>query len=283
MTSDEINNTTNGTNGTDSDEPNDLSELDTMSMGFLDQRLDSVDYVRNLIEGILLMSPEPFEVNRIVKSIGVKKAVAEKAAEILVEDYKNRGIVIQEIGDGLLLGTNPGIAEHLEKFFQIERRRRVSRAGLQTLSIIAYNQPITRAEIEAFRGGIGSGGVLQSLLERELVKIAGRKETPGNPYLYSVSDAFLKYFGLKTIDELKEKLPAIEDKIATDGDIAQLKLADLGITHSINDTSINDTSVNDTSINDTSDTNVTDTIITDTSIEETSLKDTSVSIDGSIE
>ncbi|MCD6218323.1 SMC-Scp complex subunit ScpB [bacterium] len=228
MVSDEINNTT---ENADSDELNSLSELETMSMDFVDQRLDSVDYVRNLIEGILLMSSEPLEISRIAKSLGIKKAVAEKASEILVEDYQTRGILIQEIGDGLQLGTNPDIAEHLERFFQIERRRRVSRAGLQTLSIIAYNQPITRAEVESFRGGINSGGVLQSLLERDLVKIAGRKETPGNPYLYSVSDAFLKYFGLKTIEELKEKLPAIEDKIASDGDIAQLKLKDLGISH----------------------------------------------------
>ncbi len=228
MVSDDINNSM---ENADSDESNSLSELETMSMDFVDQRLDSVDYVRNLIEGILLMSPEPLEISRIAKSIGIKKAVAEKAAEILVEDYQKKGILIQEIGDGLQLGTNPDIAEHLERFFQIERRRRVSRAGLQTLSIIAYNQPITRAEVESFRGGINSGGVLQSLLERELVKIAGRKETPGNPYLYSVSDAFLKYFGLKTIEELKEKLPAIEDQIASDGDIAQLKLKDLGISH----------------------------------------------------
>lgn len=228
MVSDDTNNTMENAG---SDESNSLSELETMSMDFVDQRLDSIDYVRNLIEGILLMSSEPLEINRIAKSIGIKKAVAEKAAEILVEDYQKRGILIQEIGDGLQLGTNPDIAEHLERFFQIERRRRVSRAGLQTLSIIAYNQPITRAEIEAFRGGINSDGVLQSLLERDLVKIAGRKETPGNPYLYSVSDAFLKYFGLKTIEELKEKLPAIEEKIASDGDIAQLKLKDLGISY----------------------------------------------------
>lgn len=228
MVSDEINNTI---ENAESDESNNLSELETISMDFVDQRLDSVDYVRNLIEGILLMSPEPLEISRIAKSLGIKKAVAEKAAEILAEDYQKKGVLIQEIGDGLQLGTNPDIAEHLERFFQIERRRRVSRAGLQTLSIIAYNQPITRAEVESFRGGINSGGVLQSLLERDLVKIAGRKETPGNPYLYSVSDSFLKYFGLKTIEELKEKLPAIEDQIASDGDIAQLKLKDIGISY----------------------------------------------------
>ena len=206
-----------------------LNELDTIPMNFMDQRLDDVQYVSNLLEAILLMSPEPIEIGRISKSLGIKKAVIQNAIDRLKSIYQSRGIIIQEIGDGHQFGTNPDIAEHIEKFFQLEKKRKISRAALQTLSIIAYNQPVTRAEIEVFRGGINSDGVISSLLERELIKIAGRKETPGNPYLYSVSDPFLQYFGLKDIEDLKAKLPAIEDEIASDGGIAQLKLRELGI------------------------------------------------------
>lgn len=209
-----------------------LNQLDTISMEFVDNRLDDVDYVKSLIEGILLMNPEPVEIDRIEKSIGIKRTVAQRAAHILIEEYQKKGMMIHQVANGLKLVTNPEIAEHLEQFFQIERRRRVSRAALQTLSIIAYNQPITKAEIESFRGGINSVGVLQSLLDRDLIKIAGRKETPGNPYLYSVSDSFLDYFGLKNIDELKEKLPAVEEELAKEGGTAQLKLKDLGLKRS---------------------------------------------------
>ncbi|MBU1023479.1 SMC-Scp complex subunit ScpB, partial [bacterium] len=176
-------------------------------------------------------------IKRIEKSIGVNKALVQRAALILIEEYEKRGMMIQEVANGLKLVTNPDVAEHLELFFQIERRRRISRAALQTLSIIAYNQPVTKAETESFRGGINSSGVLQSLLERDLIKIAGRKETPGNPYLYSVSDSFLDYFGLKNIDELKEKLPAVEDELAKDGGTAQLKLRDLGMKSGTEDNS----------------------------------------------
>lgn len=206
-----------------------LNELDTIPMDFMDQKLDDVNYVSNLLEAILLMSPEPIELGRISKSLGIKKAVIQSAIDRLKSIYQSRGIIIQEIGDGHQFGTNPDIAEHIERFFQLEKKRKISRAALQTLSIIAYNQPMTKAEIEVFRGGINSDGVVSSLLERELVKIAGRKETPGTPYLYSVSDAFLQYFGLKDIDDLKAKLPAIEDEIASDGGVAQLKLRELGI------------------------------------------------------
>ena len=130
-------------------ESDDLSELDTLPMDFMDTRLDDVDYVVNLLEAILLISPEPIEVNRIAQSLGIKKAVILNASENLKLKYKSSGIIIQEIGEGLQFGTNPDIAEHLEKFFQLEKRRKISRAALQTLSIIAYNQPVTRAEIEA--------------------------------------------------------------------------------------------------------------------------------------
>lgn len=206
-----------------------LNELETIPMEFVDTRLDNAEYVRNLLEAVLLMSPEPVELKRITKPFGIKRALVEKALSMLIEDYKSRGIIIKQVGDGLEFGTSPDLAEHLEKFYQLERKRRISRAALQTLSIIAYNQPVTRAEIESFRGGVNSDGVIQSLFERNLVKIAGRKETPGNPYLYSVSDDFLKYFGLKSVDELKDRLPAIEDEIAKDGGITQLKLKDIGI------------------------------------------------------
>lgn len=206
-----------------------LNELDTVAMDFMDTRLDDIDYVRKLIEAVMLMSPEPIAIKRIARTLGIKNGLVEKATEQLKEDYINRGIIIQHIGDGIQFGTNPDIAEHLEKFFQMEKRRRISRAGLQVLSIIAYNQPITKAEIENFRGGINSAGVIQSLLERDLVKIAARKDAPGNPFLYSVSDEFLKYFGLRSAEELKAKLPAIEDEIARDGGITQLQLKDMGI------------------------------------------------------
>ena len=211
------------------DDDRSMNELDTIPMDFIDKRLEDVAYVRNLLEAILLVASEPIDLERIAKSLSIKKAVINEAVNSLMVDYSNRGVIIRKVAGGLELGTSPDVAECIERFFQMERRRRVSRAALQTLSIIAYNQPVTRAEIESFRGGVNSDGVLQSLLERGLIKIAAKKDTPGNPYLYSVSDEFLRYFGLSDIDELKRRLPAISQEITEDGGVTQLRLQDLGM------------------------------------------------------
>ena len=195
--------------------------------GSPDRRLDDSKYVKNLIEGILLVSTEPVNVEQIAKSLGIKQDVLDDAVNRLLNDYADCGMVVRKIAGGLELGTNPNVAEHIECYFQLERKRRISRAAMQTLSIIAYNQPLTRAAIETFRGGINSDGVLDSLLERNLIKIAGRKDAPGMPYLYSVSDDFLRYFGLNNIEDLKEMLPPLDDDFARNPE--DVKLSELGI------------------------------------------------------
>jgi segregation and condensation protein B len=129
----------------------------------------------------------------------VQKALAAMAAEYRAE---NRGIVIDEVAGGYQMRTPKDHAGYVRKLLAA-RPPRLSRPLMETVAIIAYRQPITRPEIEQLRG-VDTGGVLETLLERRLVKIAGRKEAPGRPMLYETTDEFLELFGLKDLESLPD-------------------------------------------------------------------------------
>lgn len=155
-----------------------------------------------ILEALLLASPEPLTLRRIAEVIGLD----EKDAAILMADLQKeyeapgRGLTIRELAGGYVLTTRPEAAEYVERLLQ-PRSRGLSHAALETLAIIAYRQPITRAEIEAVRG-VKVDRALETLLERRLVADVGRKEAPGRPILYGTTPEFLKYFGLKALSDL---------------------------------------------------------------------------------
>src|SRR6202040_4238168 len=130
------------------------------------------------------------------------KALAEMASQYAAE---NRGIVIDEVAGGYQMRTPKDHAGYVRKLLAA-RPPRLSRPLMETLAIIAYRQPVTRPEIEQLRG-VDSGGVLETLLERHLVRIAGRKEAPGRPIMYATSPEFLEVFGLRDL----EGLPDLEE------------------------------------------------------------------------
>jgi len=159
-----------------------------------------------VIEAILFVSDEPEPVKRIAELLeGVDtKAVAEALAELRrTYDEAEHGIRVLEVAGGYQLGTKEECRPYLDRYFETRRRARVSTPALETLAIIAYRQPITRAEIEAIRG-VNVDGVIHSLLERRLIKIAGRKEVPGLPFLYRTTQEFLKHFGLRSLADLPQ-------------------------------------------------------------------------------
>ena len=128
----------------------------------------------------------------------VKEVVKELQNEYIM---RNSGIKIQEIAGGIRLGTNELYGEELKKIFQRRKKQKLSKAALETLAIIAYKQPITRTEIEFIRG-VSIDGVMKDLMEKNFVKIVGRKNVPGAPALYGTTKEFLQYFGLKSIKDL---------------------------------------------------------------------------------
>ena len=170
-----------------------------------------------ILEAILLASTEPLS----IKKIGDVMGLDERDARILMDDLRKdydapgRGLAIMELAGGFVLTTRAEYAEYVDRLLQ-PRSKGLSHAALETLAIIAYRQPITKAEIEGVRG-VKVDRSLETLMERRLVVDVGRKEAPGRPVLYGTTPEFLKYFGLKDINDL----PPIELDTSQSGLIMQ--------------------------------------------------------------
>jgi len=160
--------------------------------------------LKAILEGLLLAAGEPTPAARLATVLDVPRGVVQKALAEMAAEYgaHHRGIVIEEVAGGFQLRTRKEHAEYVRKLLAA-RPPRLSRPLLETAAIIAYRQPITRPEIEHLRG-VDTGGVLETLLERRLIKIEGRKEAPGRPIIYSTTDEFLEVFGLKDLESLPD-------------------------------------------------------------------------------
>lgn len=156
-----------------------------------------------LIEAIIFASDKPISKEKIAKYLEVEIEVVSEIIEFLMEYYKGnemRGIEIAEVGDGLFFRTKLKFAPDLKKMV-LGKEAELSKSLMETLSIIAFKQPITRAEIEHLRG-VDSSNAVRSLLERKLIKIVGRKDVPGRPHVYGTTKEFLIAFGLKNLADL---------------------------------------------------------------------------------
>jgi segregation and condensation protein B len=157
----------------------------------------------SIAEALILASPEPIPLARLASLIPrCKPAAARALVDELNAEYATRGraFEIWEVAGGFQLRTLPAFASYVQAS-QPERPLRLSQAALETLAVIAYRQPVTRAEVEHVRG-VDASVVLRSLLERHLVRIAGHREVPGRPLLYATSRRFLEVFGLARIEDL---------------------------------------------------------------------------------
>lgn len=154
-----------------------------------------------LVEAILFVSPEPINANQIGALLDVTPRVVKSAIEELDELYVDRGIRLQHHNGKVQITSAPEAAHIIEGLLELETTSTLSQAALETLSIVAYQQPITRPQIDSIRG-VNSDGVLRTLLSKGLIDDVGRAEGPGRPILYSTTTEFLKYFGLASYEEL---------------------------------------------------------------------------------
>ena len=154
-----------------------------------------------LVEAILFVSPEPLNANQIGALLDVTPRVVKIAFEELDQLYQDRGIRLQHHNGKVQITSAPEAASLIENMLELETTSTLSQAALETLSIIAYQQPITRPQIDSIRG-VNSDGVLRTLLSKGLIDDVGRAEGPGRPILYSTTNEFLKYFGLTSFEEL---------------------------------------------------------------------------------
>jgi segregation and condensation protein B len=154
-----------------------------------------------LVEAILFVSPEPISVNQIGALLDEPPRIIKNAIAELDALYKERGIRLQHHNGKIQITSAPEAASIIENLLELETTSTLSQAALETLSIIAYQQPITRPQIDGIRG-VNSDGVLRTLLNKGLIDDIGRAEGPGRPILYSTTTEFLKYFGLASYEEL---------------------------------------------------------------------------------
>ena len=154
-----------------------------------------------LVEAILFVSPEPITAAQISSLLELTPREVKNALEELEEHYQGRGIRLQYHKKKIQITSAPEAAPILESMLELETTSTLSQAALETLSIVAYQQPITRPQIDSIRG-VNSDGVLRTLLNKGLVDDVGRAEGPGRPILYSTTTEFLKHFGLSSYEEL---------------------------------------------------------------------------------
>lgn len=153
------------------------------------------------IEALLFVSSAPVTVGQIAEALEVPSGRIKKILERLGQSLENRGIRLQKFGSEYQMTTAPELAGDIERFLTLEEASTLSRAALEALAIIAYQQPVTRPQIDSIRG-VNSDSVLRTLLRYGLIEEAGRSVSPGRPILYSTTSQFLQYFGLAALEEL---------------------------------------------------------------------------------
>lgn len=157
--------------------------------------------IKPLIESLLFVADEPVAIGRLAAAIGVKREAVEEALLVLSEEYEQRGLRLQRKGERVQTVTAPEAAPHIERFLDLELSSRLSAPALETLAIVAYQQPVTRAEIEAVRG-VNCDSVLRTLVSKGLIEEVGRLPQAGRPIIYGTTFEFLQYFGLQGLAEL---------------------------------------------------------------------------------
>ncbi len=156
-----------------------------------------------ILEALLFAAPDPLSLETLKEASGAESAKAVRTALSQIEaacDAEKRPVLLQEVAGGFRLVTRPEYAPWVGRLAK-GRPGRLTSAALETLAIIAYKQPVSRAEIEAVRG-VAAGPILQTLLERDLIRVSGKSEALGHPLLYSTTKQFLEVFGLSALHDL---------------------------------------------------------------------------------
>ena len=156
--------------------------------------------IKQIVEGLLMASDRPLRIEDLDKIICTDNNLQDIINEI-IEDYKDRGIELKEVASGWRFQVRSDLSQWVNKLYE-ERPPKYSRALLETLSLIAYRQPVTRAEIENVRGVAVGSNVMKTLIEHEWIRIVGYKEVPGKPAIFATTKKFLDHFNLKSLDEL---------------------------------------------------------------------------------
>ncbi|MDF2677361.1 MAG: scpB [Bacillota bacterium] len=160
--------------------------------------------LKGIIESLLFAWGEPLNINEISKILNIKASEITVLLNQMSESFEQdteRGLIIQKFGNSYQLTTKKENFDFIQSLLQTQVNKSLSSAAMETLSIIAYEQPVTKVEIELIRG-VKCSNVIKGLIDKNLIKEVGKIDKPGRPTLYATTDEFLKHFGLKSIDEL---------------------------------------------------------------------------------
>lgn len=174
--------------------------------------------IKYIVEAILFAAHRPMtckQIQQVFPELEQPELVDIQAAiDAVIEDYQHRPVELKQVASGYRFQVKAELSHWVSRLFE-EKPPKYSRALLETLAIIAYRQPVTRGDIEDIRGVSVSSSIIQTLLEREWIKVVGQKAVPGRPSLYSTTKQFLDYFNLSTLNELPtlEAIQALDESI----------------------------------------------------------------------
>lgn len=163
-----------------------------------------LEIIKNIVESLLFVSEQPLSIDQLMLLFdegSVSKADIRVALDELENDYQARGIELKQVASGFRFQACADYQLWFHRLLQ-EKPQRYSKALLETLAIIAYRQPVTRADIEGIRGVAVSSSIIKTLVEREWVRVVGHRDVPGKPSIYATTKAFLDYFGLISLNDL---------------------------------------------------------------------------------
>lgn len=169
--------------------------------------MSDIDHNRNMsklkanLEAVLFVAPVAVNLSQLASALEISEKEVESVISELAEDYQDRGLRIQRHSGRIQLTTAPGAGETVERFLGLEITTYLSQAALETLSIVAYEQPVTRPQVDEIRG-VNSDGVMKSLLHKGLIQDIGRADGPGRPILYATTPEFLQQFGINSLEDL---------------------------------------------------------------------------------
>jgi segregation and condensation protein B len=174
-----------------------------------------LDKLAREIEAVIFAADGPVEMETLARVTGAMEDSILQALDRIEGALREGGhaMILRRVGSGWRIVTDPALGEVVSALFEDRRPGRLSRAALETLAVVAYSQPCTRAEVEEIRG-VSCDSALRTLLEREMIRIAGRREQPGRPLLYATTPEFLLYFGLDDLDHLP-RLDEISELLQT--------------------------------------------------------------------
>ncbi|MBT3709411.1 MAG: SMC-Scp complex subunit ScpB [Gammaproteobacteria bacterium] len=167
--------------------------------------MNNLEQLKRILEGALLAAGEPLSLDRLAQLFLDSERPDNKTLRAtlrqIAKDFEGRGFALKEVASGWRFQVSDELSEWVARLWE-EKPARYSRALLETLSLIAYRQPVTRGEIEEVRGVSVSSNIIRTLLEREWVRVVGHRDVPGRPAMYATTKTFLDYFNLKSLDEL---------------------------------------------------------------------------------